>query len=237
MNRSCISNFYPNFLKWLLITVFFMTFSSAFADTKEWRFEVLLDDSKIGQHTFLIKERENVQVLESKADFNVKILFFNAYSYKHRNVETWEGDCLSSITSSTDDNGKPYTINGKRQDDRFLVVTGSMRSTLPSCPMSFAYWNPEILDESQLLNSQTGEYLPVRIRELGEESLEITGKKVRADRYLIEAKDMRIELWYSKLGEWLALESTTESGRIIRYRLTSGASLAKQSKLRDGETS
>jgi hypothetical protein len=35
--------------------------------------------------------------------------------------------------------------------------------------MTFAYWNPDLLGQSRLLNVQTGEYLDVQVRALGEE--------------------------------------------------------------------
>jgi len=32
-------------------------------------------------------------------------------------------------------------------------------------------------------------------------------------------KDFNIDIWYSKNDEWLALESITESGRVLRYMI------------------
>ncbi len=228
MNHSLYVNLQTHGLKWLLLASALLVSNAALAASKEWHFEVLLDDKKIGHHSFHVKKQGESHILESQAEFNVKFLFFTAYSYKHQNLETWKGNCLNSITSSTDDNGKPYSVRGMRQDDRFIVMTGSERSTLPPCPMTFAYWNPEILDEARLLNSQTGEYLPVQIRDLGEDPIEINRQTVRANRYQIEAKNIYIELWYSKRGEWLALQSKTESGKTLKYRLVDGTSIAKQ---------
>ena len=39
----------------------------------------------------------------------------------------------------------------------------------------------------------------------------------RAQRYALETRDFRIDLWYSPGKEWLALESRTDGGRKIRY--------------------
>ena len=54
----------------------------------------------------------NGVALKSEAQFNVKFLFINAYSYSHKSDETWQGDCLQTITSSTDDNGEQYNVSG-----------------------------------------------------------------------------------------------------------------------------
>ena len=237
MNHSNCFSTQPHCVGWLLMALALMMPSLALATSEEWHFEVLLDDKPIGNHIFQLKQQGDTHLLNSQAEFDVKFLFFSAYNYSHKSEETWEKNCLNSITSSTDDNGKLYTVRGMRQDDEFLVETQNERSTLPACPMSFAYWNPQILDESWLLNSQTGEYVPVRVRNLGEAPFETQGKMVRADRYQIEAKDMHIELWYSKQGRWLALESATDRGGTIRYRLTDTPSIAKQQTPWPGDSS
>jgi hypothetical protein len=83
--------------------------------------------------------------------------------------------------------------------------------------MTFAYWNPDLLGQSRLLNVQTGEYLDVQVRALGEETITVRGGAQRAQRYVLETRDFRIDLWYSPSKEWLALESRTDGGRKIRY--------------------
>lgn len=47
---------------------------------EEWAFDVFLDKSKIGKHTFTLDQNRQ---LTSRAKFNVKVLFVNAYSYDH----------------------------------------------------------------------------------------------------------------------------------------------------------
>jgi hypothetical protein len=93
------------------------------------------------------------------------------------------------------------------------------RSSLDGCVMSYAYWNPLILRQSRLLNSQTGEIEPVSIAALGDNSIQVGGATVAAKHYRISAPKGPIDLWYSPAGEWLALESTLEGGRRLRYRL------------------
>jgi hypothetical protein len=71
-----------------------------------------------------------------------------------------------------------------------------------------------------LLNSQTGELLPIRVISVGEEILEVKGQKVPALRYHLVAKEMELDIWYSTDQQWLALESTVKGGRKLRYELT-----------------
>ena len=141
------------------------------------------------------------------------------YEYQHENHETWQDDCLTSIESSTDANGKPFAVFGQRQEDTFIVNGASGETVLPSCVMSFAYWNPDFLDQKQLLNSQSGEYLDVLISSPIQEQLEVQGEMRPAYRYKLVAGDLKLDLWYSEAREWLGLESEAEGGRTLRYEL------------------
>ncbi len=68
------------------------------------------------------------------------------------------------------------------------------------------------------LNAQTGELLPVRVQALGEESIEVRGTRVRAQRYRLNAPRLQIDIWHDD-GNWVALESLAKGGRRLRYEL------------------
>jgi hypothetical protein len=91
---------------------------------------------------------------------------------------------------------------------------------LPECVMTFAYWNSDFLDQSRLLNPQTGEYVDVRVEKVGNETLEVRGQSVAATRFKLTAYEVDLTLWYSQDNEWLALESIAKGGHIIRYELS-----------------
>jgi hypothetical protein len=188
-------------------------------DPRQWQFRVLLDGDEIGYHRFELSERDGLFRLKSEAEFKVRFLFFDAYDYRHVNEELWRGDCLQRIDARTRVNGKAIAVRGERVADGFVVATDEQQKTLSDCVMSFAYWNPEFLDQERLLNSQTGEYQPVSIRPVGEERLMIRGEMVDAIRYSLDAEKLDMNLWYTADREWLALESETKGGRKLRYEL------------------
>ena len=193
--------------------------STAFASqTREWRFTAYLDDTEIGYHRFVLVENGPQSELTSEARFNVKFLFFNAYQYAHDNREHWRGDCLTRIDSTTDDNGRTYRVSGASDSRTFVLTAGTEQAPLPACLMTFAYWNPEFLEQPRLLNAQTGEYLPVSVQPLGADTIRVKGEKREARRYRLQAREFDIELWYSPAGEWLALDSITAGGKRLRYR-------------------
>lgn len=186
---------------------------------REWRFRVLLDGSEIGTHTFRVAERDGERRVDSDARFKVRLFFIDAYTYAHEARERWQGECLTGLESRTDDNGKRIAVRGAGDGARFEVERAGARARLPGCVMSFAYWNPAMLKQPQLLNVQTGELTDVRVEPLGEETLRVRGAPTSTRRYALHAPKVRIDLWYAAGESWVQLESRTESGRMLRYEI------------------
>jgi hypothetical protein len=189
-------------------------------DERSLLFSVHLDGSRIGYHRFeLLPDEQGVDVV-SEAEFDVDFLFFNAFTYRHLNRESWDGQCLETIDAETRENDKQFSVVGRRVDDRFVIETDGDAQTLQSCVMTFAYWNPEFLDQSKLLNPQSGEYLPVEVEALGEREIIARGQTVTATAYRVTAKDRELTVYYSDKGKWVGLESVARNGKIIRYELS-----------------
>jgi hypothetical protein len=192
--------------------------AAALASTgQEWQFRVLLDEREVGSHRFRVSDGGGERRVESDARFTVKFLFIDAYTYVHQARERWQGDCLTAIESRTDDNGQQLAVRGTRTAGRFEVAAGKVQAELPTCVMSFAYWNPAMLRQARLLNAQTGEFVDVRVEALGKETIAVRGAPLAAQRYALHAPDFRIDVWYGAGNQWVQLESRTEGGRLLRY--------------------
>jgi hypothetical protein len=184
---------------------------------KDWRFRVFLDDKEIGHHHFHLTRSGAQQQLTTEANFEVSILKIPLFRYSHKNVELWNSQCLRHIASSTDENGRQFRVTGAVDGSAFRLSTHSGNTTLPACISTFAYWDKSFLKRTRLLNSQTGEYVDVRVEYLGEQSIRVRDTDTPAHRYQLSTDKARIELWYSRDDQWLALQSTTQSGRLLRY--------------------
>ena len=192
--------------------------ASTGAADRAWSFDVYLDDSRIGYHDYrLVESRDGSVRLEAEASFNVRILFINAFRYRHEIEETWSGDCLTGVVAKTNSNGKRTEVVGELTEQGFTVSTGEEERALAECVMTFAYWNPAFLEQPRLLNPQTGEFVDVEVELLGNEPLPLSRKAEQARCYLVRARNMEVRVWYSPDAEWLALESPTKGGRKIRY--------------------
>jgi hypothetical protein len=197
-----------------------MLATAGVAQGQRWDFQVFLDNTPIGYHHFALRDvGEGQRELKSEARFDVKFLFINAYRYVHDATERWRGNCLSELIASTNDNGTNTPVLASPREGRFNVETGGKRQSVEGCVMTFAYWNPDILTQKRLLNPQTGRLEAVTITPLGEDNVVMRGATVPAWRYRISGPKHPIDLWYGAERNWLALQSTVDGGRRLRYQL------------------
>ena len=200
--------------------------------TRQWNFKVFLDGREIGYHRFQLSQSPDVMRLETRAEFSVKYFLLTVFAYDHRNTELWRDGCLEGIESRTDSNGEHYQVSGVARGGGLRVSTEVGEQQLNDCVASFAYWDRRLLDRQRLLNSQTGEYLPVRLESLGAGSLILGERRIAVQRYALTGQNLDIELAYAAdSGEWLALDSRLEQGYVLQYRrdvgdLKGAASLA-----------
>lgn len=206
-------------MRTFILTIMLVLFSQSAAaqDPREWFFRVLLDGKEIGSQFFRVWQEDGKTRLETEAEMHVKILFATVYRYRHRNEETWNGDCLGEIRSDTKANRKEFSVRGEQKDGFFELQGSSGEERLPECVMSFAYWKPDFLQQDFLLNQQDGKYLDIEVEGPFAEQISLRDSTVQAQRYHLNADKVDLKLWYTPDDEWLALESKTERGSTLRY--------------------
>ena len=202
------------------VLILALTLFSSSLMAQEWAFDVYLDKSKIGKHTFTYANN----LLTSRAKFNVKVLFINAYKYDHTSKERWQDDCLEGIEVNTTEDKLTTKVNGGKTSVGFEVSEGKSNQTLPACTMTFAYWNPKILSQNKLLNPQNAEYLDTHFEKQADELIMVKGKPTDTTHYKLTGSlkgknKLNIELWYNQNNEWVALKSTAPEGYNIIYKL------------------
>jgi hypothetical protein len=193
---------------------------TARASTHVYAFKAYLDDKPIGEHRFTVTGDGASRKVSSEADFAVKFLGFVAFRYHHHADEQWTGECLSGLVSSTDDDGKPTSVQLVKTGDANEITTGSGTKSEPGCLMTYAYWNPAMRERKRLLNPQTGKVDAVKVERVGSGSIAVAGKDVAATDWRISGGESPIDVWISARGEWIGLDSMVRKGRHkLTYRL------------------
>ena len=190
-----------------------------------WRFNVLLNGKPVGKHLFTVTPQGGLIQVQSEANMQVNILFFNAYSYKHQARELWQAGCLLSIDAATNNNNKQIEVKGRLDAGNFLVSASSTPgdTAMPACVKSFAYWDSTFLKESSLLDPQTGKLVAIKVEPGAWETIDVAGREWLAQRFTLTGEKLHIDLWYGPAGEWLRLSSQLPSGRQVDYELIEGS--------------
>lgn len=217
--------------------------ASQMGEPDSYNFKVYLDDKPIGYHQFELSESERGRQVTSEAKFDVKVLFINAFKYRHQSQERWTNNCLTAIDSTTNSNGKQQRVNAETVDTMLEIDSTAGEYAVDGCVQTFAYWNPSILGASKLLNSQTGDYVDVTVAKVGEGPVSVAGESVDAVQYNIKStpdysgKPVDITLWYNAAGtEWLALESLAKGKRKLRYERTDALSHKTEDRVVDSSS-
>lgn len=185
---------------------------------RELSFAVYLDGREIGTHRYRFTPADNGFELVSEASYDVKFLFINAYSYRHRSEESWRDGCITAISSSTDANGEPFKVAGELGGQSPVLETIDAKIPVSvDCLRSYAYWDKSLLQSEHLLNSQTGEVGAVQLKSLGQTPLP-WAKATSGEAYVLLNPEADINLWYDSTGNWLGLQSTLENGRTLHYQ-------------------
>jgi hypothetical protein len=133
----------------------------------------------------------------------------------------WRDGQLVSVTTDTDDNGKPFEVRAQNKVDGFHVQTLAEESVLPSAVIPTSYWNSEILKNLRWFDTQRGILLEVDIEQGDTESVILAnGQSIEAQRFEVRG-DLNITVWYTPEGEWVKLAFPAR-GTDIEYVLTSG---------------
>jgi len=181
--------------------------AAAFAQAAEdWDFAVALDGKPIGTHHFAVTGPAEARGVDSTAEMVVRMLGIAVYRYHHQAEERWQGDCLRDLRSDTDDDGRRQQV--------------AQRFDAPACLMSFAYWNPKLVQQRQLVDPQTGRITDVRFEAVADGTIEVRGRAVPAHGWRLLADKQRITIWYAAdTGRWIGLDADAKGGRRLSYRI------------------
>ena len=112
------------------------------AASQTYDFKVFLGKDEIGRQRFDVSSEGDRTQVRVDAQFTVKFLYITVYTYRHTNVESWEGTCLREIRAETDDNGDSFFVHGIFRNGQLQVQTQAGNWIGEGCIKTFAYWNP-----------------------------------------------------------------------------------------------
>jgi hypothetical protein len=176
--------------------------SAASAAENEVRsFHIQVDGKKAGHYVMTITKKEDGNtVMTGRA--NVRISFLvKTYTYTYDGTEIWKDGRLTSLQSSSNDNGKRYEVRAVADGNglRMRVNNGPERLTRADvCTTS--YWQlPEGKNGTQALpalDADTGQEINGQVQSLGTTRLFVGGHMQECTHVRVTGGPFPVDLWY-----------------------------------------
>jgi len=173
-------------------------------------FAVYLDNKEAGTHNFILEHQGERTKVSSDLKLQIKIWGLLPVEYHHQATEYWQNGCLESLSARTSKRGKIWVVDGRSNSLGLTIKADNISRVYGGCIRSFAYWDASLLEGDQLLNSETGELLPVQVK-----TIDIQDNGARS--LLIDGTKADIYLEYGADGQWLSLKSRLKVGGELHY--------------------
>jgi hypothetical protein len=198
------------------VALLFPALGRAMAGETEIRdFIIQVDGKRAGQYRMTIERQPDGSVsMSGAADIKVSKLGIVVYRYAFRSGEVWKDGRLYAFQSTTEDNGKHFTVNAVALPDAFkITVNGRERTTRPDAWLS-TYWhapNPVFHNKPMpLIDADTGKDLNPTLVYLDQIELTVAGRRQLCTHYRLQG-DVTAELWYDGQGR-LVREKALDDG-------------------------
>tara|TARA_B100001964_G_scaffold169485_1_gene186415 strand:+ start:337 stop:1017 length:681 start_codon:yes stop_codon:yes gene_type:complete len=210
----------------LKITIFFIAtlfcfniYSFPIPKNGEVKFDVIRKNKVIGSHEITFTKNNEILLVKTNVDIEVKILFVSAYEFAHQSTETWINGDFTEIVAHTDfEDEREYFIKGQDNNDSFLAFGMNGKLNLDKNILPSNFWNIDVLNQKEIFDTQKGIVRTIDVEELGYEEIKVNKKNVKCNKFIFNAssnsKDKgpfpEYTLWYDENDELMKFQFKDE---------------------------
>ena len=180
-------------------------------------FEVFRDGQPFGRQSVVVSKSDGALVAVSQADLKADFGPITVFRYQQSCRETWRDGGLANLSCSTTKNGRRTAVEGAREGDNLRVSEGKSRIDFPAASLPSAWWTKPPVAAYDMINTETGQRLPVRVTRVGRDTVGTGNLQLQADHLRVTGS-LTVDLWYDDAGHWVSC-AFTASGQHMTYRL------------------
>jgi hypothetical protein len=180
-------------------------------------FRMVRHGSEIGRHTLTFERQGDVLTVRVAVDARITLLSIPIVRYRHRLVETWQGDTLVGLAGETDNNGRRSWVKAHHTGEG-LVVEGSQvgRYVAPNDAISISYWNKRQMD-GPMISSDDGLLVYPKVEMRGLEAVRLASGATITARHYNVSDTFKADVWYDLTDTWASLGLIVADGSAVRY--------------------
>jgi uncharacterized protein DUF6134 len=169
------------------------------------RYLAYVDGGRSGTHDIEFVPRERGFTVMSSLCIRLELAFVTLYRYQQSGQEDWKDGKLLAFEYVTNDDGDTSHVTAQRDESGNFVVNGQNgQRTVPGDAMAASFWNSGILNQSHIIDPQTGELATLSVRSLDQKSAEIARRTIRGNGYAFQTFIDGV-LWFDEHRRSLAL--------------------------------
>ena len=182
------------------------------------QYVIMRKGEQIGTHKFEFHRTGKETSVNIETNVEVKVLFVTAYRFQHVASERWVNGRLVALDAETDNNGKQHKVTAALKGSTLEVQADGKPMQVDKNIIPGSLWNPDLLRQSVMLDSQTGEVMPISVVDDGAEQVATENGPATAHRYTIKGKFAQ-DVWYDSRGRLLQSQFSGPDGSVISYKL------------------
>ena len=156
--------------------------------------EVLRNGDVIGFSNYKFSKENGFLKVENETKFKVDILGVNIFKVNSLGTEIYKNNNLVSFESETFQNKKVKYVNLKLSEDKtqYLINGSSYKGNAALDNVIGNWWNYKILQTDTQISPLSGSIKKQQVNYIGDELLEILGRKVNANKFSLKSKNQNI---------------------------------------------
>ena len=175
-------------------------------------FDILRNNKHIGKHIFSFKKLNDLLIVQSEINFEIKKFGIILYKYHVSGTEYFKDGKLIKFNSKTNQNGKEKYVNVKLDAEELIIEGSSFKGRVPRDYLLGTWWNHSIVKAEAQISAVSGRIIKQKVTFLGKEVLNINGKTYNAlhfnfsstDKKLDKEKKLNTDVWYDeKTLNWI----------------------------------
>ena len=156
--------------------------------------EVLRNGDVIGFSNYKFSKENGFLKVENETKFKVDILGVNIFKINSLGTEIYKNNNLVSFESETFQNKKVKYVNLKLSEDKtqYLINGSSYKGNATLDNVIGNWWNYKILQTDTQISPLSGSIKKQQVNYIGDELLEILGRKINANKFSLKSKNQNI---------------------------------------------
>ncbi len=183
------------------------------ADGARLEFDVLRDGGAFGTHILAFTRSGDSLTVETDVELRVDFGPINFFDYVHDVTERYVGGRLTWVGSRTKNEGKWKTLKAQSAEGGMKVEGEKFKGLLAGLVIPSTHWNEEEMKQTKMFSTETGEMLPITVKDRGIETVKIKRGSVQARRYDVDS-EIDASFWYDAQGRWVKCAFTTQGSKI-----------------------